>query len=240
MSGNLMNKTTAWFLVLFFWSLPIAAQPNPNILGIVVGSTDTTLGAVPLPDTGTILNNGVLTTGRQGEAFLEFPPSGVATVFKSTKIRFHREGHHVVAEMTSGAMTVELVDRQDFWVMTPKCRIAPADQKKAIYSVTLMPDRGTRVAVRQGRLAITEGLSGPTHILLEGQYASILASAPGEPGQQAHLKEKPAKSPKGTWHIGSLSHRTSLGIAAAAAASVAGSVAIPLSAGGQVASPSMP
>ncbi len=240
MPDNLMNKVTAWFLALFFWTLPLAAQPSPNILGIVVGCTDTTLGAVPLPNTGTILNNGVLTTGWQGKALLEFSPAGLATVFASTKIRFYREGNHVVAEMTSGAMAVELVDRQNFVVTTPRYSIAPADQEKTIYSVVLTPDRGTIVAVRQGRLAIREGLSGPPHILSEGQYASVPLSTPGSTGQQAQLKKTSAKSPTGTWRIGSLSHMTSLGIAAVVAASVAGAVAIPLSAGGQVASPSMP
>ena len=240
MPDDLMKEVTAWFLALFFWTLPLAAQPRPNILGIIVGSTDTTLGAVPLPNTGTILNNGVLTTGWQGKALLEFSPAGLATVFESTKIRFYREGNHVVAEMTSGAMTVESVVRQDFVVTTPRYSFAPADQEKTIYSVVLIPDGGTIVAVRQGRLSIGEGLSGPTHILSEGQYASIPLSTSGSPGQQAQLKKTPAKSPTGTWRIGSLSHMTSLGIAAAIAASVAGAVAIPLSAGGQVASPSMP
>jgi hypothetical protein len=237
MSADLFRKTTAWLLASLFWTLPLTALPNHAILGMVAGSEDATLGEIALPNTGTILNNDLLTTGQQGQALLEFFPAGRATVFASTWICFRKEGNRVTAEITLGAMVVE---SQDLMVTTSNYRIAPAGQEMTIFYVALMPDRSTVVAARRGRVAIAEGRSGPTYFLPEGQYASIPATAPTLPGQPDHGKKKSSKSPTGTWHIGSLSHKASLGVVAAIAAGVAGWTAIPLSAGGHVASPIAP
>ncbi len=145
-------------------------------------------------------------------------------------------------------------------VKTPKYRIEPAEQGKAIHVVAVLPDESTVVAARSGGVSITEISSGQRYVLPEGKYAAIPASSVGVPGQaptgqiQSQISQTkvgtptaPAAgpgpggggtAPKGGWHIGSLSHKASI-IFLSATAGAAAAIAIPLAVRGHV-SPSAP
>lgn len=240
MSKKWCQKTIACLLASLFWTLPLTALPHQAVLGAIVGSEEASLGDVAVPNTGTILNNDLLTTGPQGKALIEFSPASRATLMKNTSVRFRSVTGHLIAEVSSGAMVVETRNGQGPVLITAKCKIAPVEQGKTIYYVALMPDRSTVVAAPHGSVAITEIRSGQTYILPGGQYASIPPTLPGALGQAASPNAKSAKPATGTWHIGSLSHAALAGLAAAIAAGIAAAITIPSAAGGRSVSPSVP
>ncbi len=236
MTGKLMKKAAASFLGFLVWTLPLAAQHSPHVLGTVVGSTGAELGGVPLPNSGTILNHDVLTTGRQGKALLEFSPSELVTVYAHARLRFYNQGNRVVADMAAGSLAVQSIGRGRVVVAISRFRVVPASRGKTVYLVKLAPDGGLLIAARQGRVTVTEGRRGPRRFVLEGHYASIA----GAPGHSTRGESKSSRAPTRTWHLRSLSSRASLGVAAAIGAGAAGALAIPLFAGSRVASPTQP
>lgn len=231
-----MKKATASFLGVFVWMLPLVAQHNPHVLGTVVGSAGAELGGVSLPDTGTILNHDLLTTGRQGKALLEFSPSDLVTVYALARLRFYNQGNRVVADIGAGSLAVQSIGRGRVVVATSRFRVVPASRGKTVFFVKLTPDGRLLVAARQGRVAVTEGRRGPRRYVPEGHYASIA----GALGHSPRGENKSRRAPTRTWHIGSLSPRASLGVAAAIGAGAVGALAIPLSTGSRVASATKP
>ena len=255
------RKMVVWALVMgWLLGLSLRASDSRPVVGRVVASSGVTLEGVPIPNEGTMLTGDLLMTPKGGTALVEFSSTTQANIAEETSVRFAYAGSNPLAQISSGTM-VTMTQRKDVLIVeTPKYRIEPGEQGKAIHVVAVLPDESTVVAARSGGVSITEISSGLRYVLPEGKYAAIPASSTGVPGQaptdqiQSETSRTKVGTPtapaagqggggtapkgRGGWHIGPLSHKASI-IALSATAGAAAAFAI-TRAGRRPASPSKP
>ncbi len=248
---NLSRKIIIWNLVASLSGLPLAVAANHQVIGKVVSSSAASLGGIAIPNGGTILIGDTLSTEKGGGALVNLSPTTQASLAEQTSVCFQNVDGHLSARMSLGTIVTETLGKDVLVVETPKYKIEPGTQGKAIYLVSVLPDKSTLVAARYGTVAITENRSGHSYLLLTGQYAAIPASSSGVPGQEKEeTKQEPGKQAgqateevtEEPWHIGSLSHSASIAVVGAG---VGGGVAAAVAAasgggGGHPASPSRP
>ncbi|MBI4166171.1 MAG: FecR domain-containing protein [Acidobacteria bacterium] len=224
----------------------IALPGGVPVIGQVIISSNAAVGDVVLPGEGTLLENDLVSTGKDGRAVVDFPEKVRAAVGEETKVRFRNTAGRLVAALDSGTVITLKQEKADLRVETPKYSVEPIGRGRAIYVVALLPDRSTTVAARFGNVLITEKASGLRYELREGSYASISAAATGVPGAPGQEKEasKPAPEqpptpasappPKPPWHIGTMSPGASAAvIAAVAGGAIAGAAAAFAGGGGE-------
>jgi hypothetical protein len=245
MSNHFTARVNGLVLALLLWTLSLGAFPNPEVIGRVVASEGASVGGNNLPNSGTLLNNDLLSTARGGKALVEFSLTNRVGLSEGTTMRFHRAGAIYFGDMSSGAVVAEGRGVESLVVKTPKYKVEPAVPGKALYLVAMMPDGSTVVAAQQGKVAIIEVSSGQRYVLSEGKYAAIppgAAVAAGQAGQDPQQTTTNGQTTglKTPWHIGSLSHAASIGLVVAIAGGTAAAIAIPLANNGGPASPSTP
>jgi len=243
MPGRSLRGMIVWMLLATVSSLPLAAA-HQQVIGHVVSSPRASLDGIIVPGEGTLFSGDTVTTEKGGGALVQLSPAIRASLSEETSVRFKTTEGQVWAQISSGTLVTETDSKSALVVETPKYKINPTTQGKAVYVVTMLPDKDTLVATRSGQISITEISSNQSYLLSQGQYAQIPALSSGVP-RQAVGKVEAAQSAHGKidspdWHIGSLSHDASIILVAAIAAGTAAAIAIPLSTGGGAASPSKP
>jgi hypothetical protein len=216
----------------------IALPGGTPVIGQVIAASKTSVGDVPLPVNGTLLDSDWVRTAKGGRALVDFPIKVRAAVGEETKVRFRNAAGRLVADLDSGTVITLKQEQADLRVETPKYSVEPKAGGRAVYMVALLPDRSTTVAARFGNVLITEKASGQRYELREGSFASISAAAVGVPAAPGQEKEasKPAPEqptppasgppPKPPWHIGTMSPGASAAvIAAVAGGAIAGAAA---------------
>ena len=237
----------------------LASQGFAGAMGQFVGKVVPTSGVAL---SGTVINvvdavrsGDLLTTSKAASALVRFSATSQANVLEQSSVRFERDAAgRPLARISSGMVLTTTAGTSAAVVETPKYRVEPVKQEKAIYFVAVLPDRRTIVAARRGDVSITEIGSGESYLLTEGLYITIDASAAGFPGQEEEKSKqapgkpagqaappppppKPAKQP---WHIGSLSPGASAALVIAGVGGTAGAVAAATLGSGKSASPSAP
>jgi hypothetical protein len=217
------------------FALSLSAADRGRILGGIVASEGVTVAGVPIPSEGTIFAGDVLRTPKGGTARVSFSPASRANIAEETSVRFGYAGANPLAQLSSGTIVTTRFDKDGLIVETPKYRVEPAEQGKAVYVVAVLPDAGTVVTARSGGVSITEISSGRRYVLPEGKYASIAAASAGVPqsgkeadDEQAAAGGMPGNQGGGGWHIGSLSHGASIAVVITAAAGATAAIWIPL------------
>ncbi len=226
--------------------LSLMAAGNRQVIGQVVTSSGASLGGVVIPDESTLTAGDLLTTAKGGSALVKFSPTTQVTVSEETSVQFRRAAGHILAQLSSGTGTMvsDGLGKDFLIVETPKCKIEPAEQGKAIYLVAVLPDQSTLVAARHGKVSVTESSSGRSYLLSEGEYAAIATPSASVPGQEKEESKQepskpagqaPAKPPEEHKHTGTAIALV-LGSVGAAAA-----IALAVSSGGRApVSPSQP
>jgi hypothetical protein len=226
------------------------AQPDgAPVIGQVIASSKTSVGEVPLPGDGTLLDNDVVRTQKGGRALVDFPPKIRAAVAEETKVRFRSAGGRLVANLDAGTVITLTQEQAGLRIETPKYAVEPRASGRAVYMVSLLPDRSTMVAARFGNVVITEIASGLRYELREGSYASISAAATGVPAAPQEKETSrpapeqpppPASAPppaptvpaKPPWHIGTMSPGASAAVVAAVIGGGAAGAAAAFAGGG--------
>lgn len=168
----------------------IALPDGATVIGQVIASAKTSVGEVPLPGDGTLLDNDVVRTEKGGRALVDFPEKIRAAIAEDTKVRFRNAGGRLVADLDSGTLITQKQAQAALAVETPKYTVEPNAGGRALYMVAMLPDESTMVAARSGNVVITERISGQRCVLREGSYASIVASAVGVPAAPGQEKER--------------------------------------------------
>ena len=212
----------------WLFGLSLRAADSRQVVGMVLASPGVTLGEVTVPRAATIFAGDLLKTPKGGSALVKFSPITQFDIAENTSVHFGLAGRSPLALLSLGTISTTTESKEGLVVETPKYRIEPAERGKAVHEVAVLANEATVVAARRGGVSITEISSGQRYVLPEGKYATIAASSAGVPGA--------GSSSGGGWHIGSLSHRVSIGVVVAAAAGVTAAIVIPLATG----SPSAP
>ena len=226
----------------------LALPGGTPVIGHVIVSSKATVGEVPLPGEGNLLNNDQVRTGKDGRAVVDFPEKVRAAVGEETSVRFRSAAGRLIADLDAGTVITLKQEQAALRVETPKYSVEPKEGGKAVYMVALLPDRSTTVAARFGNVLITEKASGHRYELREGFYASISAAATGVPAAPGQEKEgskpapeqpsapasapPPAPPPKPPWHIGTMSPGASVAVLAAVAGGAAAGLGVALGGGG--------
>jgi hypothetical protein len=204
----------------------IAFPGGAPVIGQVITASKTSVGDVPLPGDGTLLDSDWVRTGKGGRALVDFPGNIRAAIAEETQVRFRSAGGRLVADLSSGTVIAQKQTQAALRVETTKYAVEPKAGGRAVYLVAMLPDRSTTVAATLGNVVITERASGLRYELREGSYASIAASAVGVPAAPGQEKEesKPAPEepappatappPKPPWHIGTMSPGASVAVVA--------------------------
>ena len=251
-------------------SLAVQASAGPlrQLIGLLEatngGATNgVALGGWPVRNREAVFSGDVLATSVASSALVLFSGVSQASVLQQSTVRFKLEaGEHPVAHVSSGMVLTTTEGMNLAIIETAKYRIEPAEQKRTIYLVGVLPDRSTLVAARRGGVSITSIRSGKSYLLGGGRYIIIASSALGVPGQEQEKNKQAAGKPAGqaappsspsqhqpqpqpkpvreAWHIGSLSHGASIALIIAAAGGAGAVVAAAVSGGGPSASPSAP
>jgi hypothetical protein len=236
------NKLVVWALAIgCLFALSLSAADRGRILGGVVASPGVTVAGIPIPSEGTIFAGDLLRTPKGGTALVNFAAASQANIAEETSVRFGYAGVNPLAQLSLGTMVTTRLSKDGLIVETPKYRIEPAEQGKAVHVVAVLRDEGTVVTARHGGVSITEISSGLRYVLPEGKYATIAASSVGvpRPGKEGDEQAAAGGTPGtqgGGWHIGSLSHAASIAVVVTAAAGATAAIWIPLA----LASPSAP
>ncbi len=222
----------------------IALPGGVPVIGQVILSSRASVGDVALPGEGTLLDNDLVRTQKDGRAVVDFPEKVRAAVGEETSVRFRKSAGRLVADLDSGTVITLKQNQAALRVETPKYTVEPKEGGRAIYKVALLPDHSTTVAAASGNVVITERASGRRYELREGSYASISAAAAGVPASPGQEKEasKPAPEeptppasappPKPPWHIGTMSPGASVAVVAAVVGGALAGVAAAASGGG--------
>ncbi|MBZ5513982.1 MAG: hypothetical protein LAN62_03895 [Acidobacteriia bacterium] len=222
----------------------MALPGGAPVLGHVIVCSKASVGDVPLPAEGTLLDNDLVRTEKDGRAVVDFAGSVRTAVGEETQVRFRNTAGHLVANLDSGTVITLKQERAALRVETPKYRVEPTESGKSLYLVALLPDRSTTVAARFGNVLITEKASGLRYELQEGKYASLSAAAVGVPATPGQEKEESrpapdqpsppvsAPPPKPPWHIGTMSPGASVAVVAAVAGGGLAGAAAALAGGG--------
>jgi hypothetical protein len=232
----------------------IALPGGVPVIGQVIIASKATVGEVPLPGEGNLLNNDWVRTGKDGRAVVDFPEHVRAAVGEETKVRFRNSAGRLLADLDFGSVIALKQGQTALRVETSKYSVETAEGGKALYMVALLPDRSTTVSAKFGKVLITDKASGQRYELREGFYASISAAAAGLPAAPGQEKEgskpapeepsapasappppapaPPTTAPKPPWHIGTMSPGASVAVIAAVAGGAIAGAAAALGGGG--------
>jgi len=224
----------------WLFALSLGAADRRQVVGRVVASYGVTLEGVSVLNEDTILAGDLLKTPKAGNALVKFSPASRANIAEETSVRFGYAGKNPLAQLSLGTIVTTTQSNDGLVVETPKYRVEPAEQGKAVHVVAVLRDDGTVVEARHGGVSITEISSGQRYVLPEGKYAKIAASSVGVPPQENQGDQQGStggrSKKRGAWHIGSLSHGASIAVVALAAAGATAAIVVRLA----TASPSTP
>ena len=173
-------------LVMFtgFSTLALAAGRTPDVVGEVVNSSNATIEGSVLLSNRTIFSGEAVDVGEGGSVLLSYSPTGRAVLAASTHVRFNGGKGNVVAQLLSGALSVERENKDAFVVKTPTYRFEPQGEGRTRFLVALLADKRTIVEAQSGKVAITAAGSSGSYTLAEGQRAEISESAGESPDHQ--------------------------------------------------------
>ncbi len=173
-------------LVMFtgFSTLALAAGRTPDVVGEVVNSSNATIEGSVLLSNRIIFSGEAVDVGEGGSVLLSYSPTGRAVLAASTHVRFNGGKGNVVAQLLSGALSVERENKDAFVVKTPTYRFEPQGEGRTRFLVALLADKRTIVEAQSGKVAITAAGSSGSYTLAEGQRAEISESAGESPDQQ--------------------------------------------------------
>lgn len=235
-----------------------------RLVGLVESSDGVAIAGMPARSRDAVFSGESLDTSAAARALVRFRDRSQANILQDSSIRFGiNAAGRPLARISSGMVMMRAVGARQPVIETAKYRVQADDPAHSIYLVGILPDQSTVVAARRGAVSIEEVQSKESYVLTAGHYVLIEPFASGLPGQQQEQNKQapgkaagqataprspnappPKRAPKPVkqpWHIGSLSHGSSIALLVAAAAGAGGAAAAAgAGGGGAPASPSVP
>jgi hypothetical protein len=174
----------------------IALPGGASVIGQVIVSSKASVGDVPLPGAGTLLDNDLVRTDKDGRVVVDFPEKVRAAIGEETQVRFRKTSGRLVANLDAGTVTALKQEQLSLRIDTPSYSVEPTQSGKAVYMVAVIPNRSTTVKVGMGNVLITEKSSGYRNELREGLYATIPAAPAGLPASPGQEKEASKPAPE--------------------------------------------